>query len=359
MSAHQPTGRRSVWSTGLGHAAVKLHVLIFGVFAAVIAVMALSAVKLVLIPVLIALLLTAAISPLVHLLQRRGLPKSAATFISLFVCLAALLGTGAAVAYSIYTQWDKLRANSEAGLSRLAENIARSPLPFSEQELRQARENAVQSITEGMSLSDAFAALNTVATFLTALLLMIVVLFFFLKDGQAMWSFLIRPLEGKRLERTRRAGKNAVETMGAYVRGISIIALIDAAGIGLAMVLLGVPLALPLTAIVFLGGFIPVIGATVTGLLAVLVAFVTNGAGTALALAVAVVLVQQLEGNLLQPIIMGKSVKLHPLVVLLALAVGAILAGVIGAILAVPVAAVIWTVVKTWNTERDSVWQQS
>ncbi|KRF05200.1 hypothetical protein ASH00_12415 [Arthrobacter sp. Soil782] len=358
MSAHQPTGR-NVWSTALGHAAVKLHLVIFGTFAVVMVCIGLSAVKLVLIPILIALLLTAAISPLVHFLQRRRIPKSAATFISLLTCLTVLLGTGAAVAYSIYTQWNELRANSEAGLARLAETIAQSPLPFSEQQLRQARDNAFRSITDGMSVSDAFAALNTVATFLTALLLMIVVLFFFLKDGQSMWAFLIRPLKGDRSARAARAGREAVETMGAYVRGISIIAFIDAAGIGLAMVLLGVPLALPLTAIIFLGGFIPVIGATVTGLLAVLVAFVTNGAGTALALAVAVVLVQQLEGNLLQPVIMGKSVKLHPLVVLLALAVGAILAGIIGAILAVPVAAVIWTVVKSWNTERDPTWQKS
>lgn len=359
MSAHQPKGRRNVWSTGLGHAAVKLHLVIFGAVAAVMAVTALSAVKLVLIPVLIALLLTAAISPLVHILQRRGLPKPAATAISLFVCLTVLLGTGAAVAYSIYTQWDEIRANSDAGLARLEESIAQSPLPFSEEELRRARENAFNSITDSMSLSDAFAALNYVATFLTALLLMIVVLFFFLKDGQSMWAFLIRPLKGDRSARAERAGKNAVETMGAYVRGITIIAFIDAVGIGVAMLLLGVPLALPLTAIIFLGGFIPVIGATITGLLAVLVAFVTNGVGTALALAIAVVVVQQLEGNLLQPVIMGKSVKLHPLVILLALAVGAILAGVIGAILAVPVAAVMWTVVKSWNTERDPTWQKS
>jgi predicted PurR-regulated permease PerM len=142
--------------------------------------------------------------------------------------------------------------------------------------------------------------------------------------------------------------------MGAYVRGVTLIAFIDAAGIGVAMLLLGVPMALPLTAIVFLGGFIPVVGATITGILAVLVAFVTNGIGTALAVAAAVIVVQQLEGNILQPAIMGKAVKLHPLVIILALAIGGIQAGIIGAVLAVPVAAVIWTTVKSWNADTPT-----
>lgn len=349
MSASNPAGMTSIWNTRAGHATVKLLLVILAVFAAVMALNALTAVQLVLVPVLIALLLTAAISPLVHILERSGLPKPAATFLSLLTGILVVVGLGAAVTYSIYARWDELRANTDAGFARLERTIAQSPLPFTELEIRQARENAVQSITGGVSVGDAIAALNTVAMFLTALLLMIVVLFFFLKDGKAMWSFLTQPLHGERLERTTRAGKNAVEAMGAYVRGITIIAAIDAAGIGLAMLLLGVPLVMPLTAIVFLGGFIPVIGATITGLFVVLVAFVTNGAGTALAMAAAVIIVQQLEGNLLQPVIMGNAVKLHPLVVLLALGVGGILAGVIGAILAVPIAAVIWTVIKGWN----------
>lgn len=338
-----------MWATGVGHAAVKLHLVILAVLAVVLAALALRAVKLVLIPVLIALLLTAAIRPLVHVLEHRSIPKAAATFISLLTCLGVLLGIGAAVAYSISTQWEELASSSDVGLARLDQTIAQSPLPFSEQEVRQARENAVRSLTGDLSVGDAFAALNTIGTFLTGLLMMIVVLFFFLKDGQTIWSFLTQRLKGDRLARTMRAGNNAVEVMGSYVRGIMVIASIDAAGIGLAMLVLGVPLALPLTAIVFLGGFIPVAGATITGIFVVLFAFVTNGPGAALALAAAVIAVQQLEGNLLQPAIMGRAVKLHPLVILIALAIGAILAGIIGAVLAVPIAAVLWSAIKGWN----------
>lgn len=351
MSASDTGGRTSIWNLRVGHATVKLLLAILATIAIFMVCQALITVQLVLLPVLIALLLTAAISPLVHFLQARNFPKPLATFLALLACLVVVIGLGAAVIYSIYARWDELRANSDAGIARLEEAIARSPLPFSEQELQRARENAVQSLTDNLSVGDAFAALNGVATFLTALLLMIVVLFFLLKDGQAMWSFLTKPLEGNQLARTQRAGKNALETMGAYVRGITIIAAIDAAGIGLAMLLLGIPLVMPLTAIVFLGGFIPVIGATVTGLFVVLVAFVTNGPGTALAMAAAVIVVQQVEGNLLQPLIMGKAVKLHPLVILLVLGVGAILAGIMGAILAVPIAAVIWTVIKSWHVD--------
>lgn len=354
MSSPRAEGRPNVWTTGVGHAAVKLQLGILGVVAVVLASMALTSVKLVLIPVLIALLLSAAIRPLVHFLQRRRIPKGAATLISLLTCLVVVLGIGIAVAYSIHRQWDELVANSEAGLARLDQTIAGSLLPFSEEQIRQARENAVRSLTGDISVDDAFAALNTVGVILSSLLMMIVVLFFFLKDGQIMWSFLTRQLHGDRLTRAKRAGTNSVEVMGAYVRGIITIASIDAAGIGLAMLVLGVPLVMPLTAIVFLGGFIPVVGATITGIFVVLVAFVTNGPGTALGVALAVIAVQQLEGNLLQPVIMGKAVKLHPLLILLVLAIGAILAGVMGAVLAVPVAAVIWTFIKGWDEKPPS-----
>ncbi|WP_066289722.1 AI-2E family transporter [Arthrobacter sp. B6] len=354
MSASPADGKPNVWTTRVGHAAVRLNLAILAVLAVVLATIALRAVNLVLVPVLIALLLTAAIRPLVHFLEDRSIPKPAATFISLFACVVVLLGIGAGVAYSISTQWDELVSSSDAGLARVDQTIAQSPLPFSEQEVRQARESAVRSLTGDMSVGDAFAALNTIGTFLTGLLMMIVVLFFFLKDGQTIWAFLTRWLHGDRLARTMRAGKNAVEVMGAYVRGIMVIASIDAAGIGLAMLLLGVPLALPLTAIVFLGGFIPVAGATITGIFVVLFAFVTKGGGAALALAVAVIAVQQLEGNLMQPVIMGNAVKLHPLVILLVLAIGGILAGIIGAILAVPIAAVIWTSIKSWNKSLEN-----
>lgn len=355
MKAIGPGDGRSVWSSPLGYAAVKLLLIILGTVAALAVGYILIALRLVVIPVLIALLLAAGIRPLVHFLQRRKIPKPVATFLSLLACLTVVLGLGAAVTYSVVTQWGELTASSDIGLAGLEKAIARSPLPFNEEDLRHARESVVQSFTSNLSVGDAFAALDTIGWFVTALFVMIVTLFFFLKDGHAIWSFITEPLHGKRLARTLRAGQKALETLGGYLRGTLIIASIDAAGIGIAMVLLGVPLAMPLTAIVFLGGFVPVIGATVTGLFAVLVAYVGSGTGTAVALAVAVVVVQQLEGNLLQPVIMGKNVKLHPLVILLALTAGAVLAGIIGAVLAVPLTAAGWAIAKSWSESPPSL----
>lgn len=351
MKPYRPRDTRSVWTKPVGHLTVKLLLAILISMAAVAVGYVLISLRLVVIPVLIALILAAAIRPLVHFLQRRSAPKPVATLVALLTSLGIFLGLGATIAYSVYAQRGELTVNSNIGLARLEEAIADSPLPFNEQELRQARQSAVESFTNGLSVDDAFFALNAVGTFLTGLFLLIVALFFFLKDGSSMWEFVTKPLHGDRHSRTLRAGQHALGTLGGYLRGITTIAAIDAAGIGIAMFLLGVPLAVPLTAIVFLGGFVPVIGATITGIFAVLVAFVTNGPGTALILGIVVVAVQQLEGNLLQPVIMGRSVKLHPLVVLLSLTAGAILAGIIGAVLAVPITAAAWSVARNWNAE--------
>jgi len=177
----------------------------------------------------------------------------------------------------------------------------------------------------------------------------VVILFFFLKDGDVIWNFFLRPFKGERLRRGRRIGTTSVRVLGGYVRGTAIIAFVDGAAIGIGLAILGVPLALPLAVIVFLTAFIPLIGATVAGILAALVALVANGWVVALIVVGIVVVVNQLEGNFLQPVVMAQSLKLHPLVILVALTAGTILAGIIGAVLAVPIAAVGWAIVKTWN----------
>jgi predicted PurR-regulated permease PerM len=148
-------------------------------------------------------------------------------------------------------------------------------------------------------------------------------------------------------------GFRSLEVLGGYVRGTAIIALVDSVFIGIALLILGVPLALPLAVIVFVGSFVPLVGATAAGALAALVALVANGPFVALMVILAVVVVNQLEGNFLQPVVMGRSLSIHPLVILLALTAGTILAGIVGAILSVPVAAVAWAAIKVW-TGQDS-----
>ncbi|MDF2442600.1 MAG: putative heme transporter, partial [Subtercola sp.] len=138
-----------------------------------------------------------------------------------------------------------------------------------------------------------------------------------------------------------------------YVRGTAIVAFVDAVFIGAGAAVLGVPLALPLAVIVFVTAFIPIVGATLAGVLAALVALVANGPFVALLVVLIVVLVNQLEGNLLQPVVMANSLKLHPLVILVALTAGTILGGIVGAVLAVPIAAVSWAIIKVWNHDEQ------
>ncbi|HLS02202.1 MAG TPA: AI-2E family transporter, partial [Beutenbergiaceae bacterium] len=151
----------------------------------------------------------------------------------------------------------------------------------------------------------------------------------------------------------KRIGRNAVMTMGGYARGTAIIAAADAVGIGIGLAILGVPLALPLTVIVFLTAFIPLLGAVAASALAALVALVAKGPITALIVILLAIAVNQLEGNLLQPVVMSRSVNLHALAILVALTAGTILGGIIGALLAVPVAAVVWRIISVWNGEDD------
>jgi predicted PurR-regulated permease PerM len=149
-----------------------------------------------------------------------------------------------------------------------------------------------------------------------------------------------------------------VKVLGGYVRGTAIIALVDAVGIGIGLAILQVPLALPLAVIVFLGAFIPLVGATVAGILAALVALVANGPLVALIVVAIVIVVNQVEGDFLQPVVMAQSLKLHPLVILIALTAGTIVGGIVGAVLAVPFAAVGWAIIKVWDGPDPSIDQR-
>src|SRR5699024_11213304 len=201
----------------------------------------------------------------------------------------------------------------------------------------------------------AIGALTTITadgTFITGLLLLMLFLFFLLKDGDRIWAFFVSWTPTHFRTQWIASGDRAQHTFGGYIRGTAIIAAADAIGITLALLILQVPLALPLGVVVFLGAFIPIVGATVAGILATLVALVANGPIVALIVLTAVILVNQLEGNFLQPVVMAQTLNLHALVILIALAAGTVLAGIVGAVLSVPLVAVAWGVLKVW-TGRD------
>ena len=322
---------------------------------AVVSVYALMQIKLLVIPILIALILAAAIGPFVNMLRRRGLPGAAATGVAFVALLLLLAGVGTVIYFSVRSQWAELAQQASSGLDELEQFLLNGPVPIDREQLDQAREGIIQFATSSQVRSGAITGLSVVTEFLAGSALMVVILFFFLKDGAKIWNFFLRPFSGQREAKLRRVGSRTLEVLGGYVRGTAIVALVDAVAIGAALLILQVPLAFPLAIIIFMTAFIPLVGATVAGILAALVALVANGPVVALIVVAVVIAVNQLEGDLLQPIVMGKSLQLHALVILMALTAGTILAGIIGAVLSVPLAAVIWAVIQVWTAEDPNL----
>ncbi|GAB2681541.1 AI-2E family transporter [Thalassiella azotivora] len=318
---------------------------------AAVVVWALTRLRLVVIPLLIAILLAAAISPLVAWLTRRGLPRMLATWLSLLLGIGSLVGVGWVVVAAVRDEWGELSRSASEGLEELEEFVT-GTFPVDAQQISQAREQLVEIAQGEQVRSGAIAGATAAVEVVAGLFLGAVVLFFLLKDGPRIWDFLLRPLSGYRLHRTRLVGERSVDVLGGYVRGTAIVAFVDAVIIGVALALLGVPLALPLALVVFVGAFIPLVGATVAGALAALVALVANGPVVALVVVGVIIAVNQIEGDVLAPVVLGRALSLHPLVILLALTAGTILAGIIGALLSVPIAAVAWTAVSTWAEEH-------
>ena len=189
---------------------------------------------------------------------------------------------------------------------------------------------------------------------LAGLLLTLVITFFFVKDGERFWSWFVGLFSADRLNRVRAAGEGSWGVLGGYVRGTVGVAAIDALLIGVALMLIGVPLVIPLAVLTFIGGLVPIVGAFAAGIVAVLVALGTEGATAALLTLAAIVVVQQIEGNLVAPLLVGRSVKVHPIIVLVAVTVGGVVWGVLGAFVAVPLAAVLRAVATSLRERAPS-----
>ena len=350
----QTPERANAWRDGYGHASLRAGQTLLLLGLATVLIYGLIQLRLVVIPLLLALILAAAIAPLVHWLRRKGWPSAAATGFSFLLLLLALGGLVTAVVFAVRGQAGELVSSAREGFDRLYAFVRNGPIPFDDQQIQQARDAVLDFVTSSTAGAGVVTGLSAAGTFLTGTLLTVVILFFFLKDGEKIWAFILRAFKGARLVKARRVGHEGIQVLGGYVRGTAIVAAVDAFFIGLALIVLGVPLALPLAAVVFIGAFIPLVGATLAGVLAALVALVANGPVTAVIVVVVVILVNQLEGNFLQPVVMGHTLSVHPLVILLALTAGTILAGIIGAILSVPIAAVTWAAIKAWNKQPDN-----
>ncbi|MEO6826835.1 MAG: AI-2E family transporter [Microbacteriaceae bacterium] len=342
-----------LWGDQLGRLATRCVQVLAVTAVAALVVFAMTQVSLAVIPVLIALILACAIHPLISWMRRRGIPAVLGTFIALFTVLAVLGGLTWLIVWTIREQWEELVSSAVDGIDQLQGFVQDLPFSISAEQIDEVKQAGADFLTSSQFGSGALAGVSATASFFTGLILMVVVLFFFMKDGPQIWEFLLRPFTGESYRRGHRIGDKTVDVLGGYVRGTAAIAAVDAVGIGVALVIIGVPLALPLAVIVFLTSFIPLVGATLAGILAALVALVANGPVEALIVVAVVIAVNQLEGNFLQPVVMARSLKLHALVVLLALTVGTILGGIVGAVIAVPVAAVAWGITTVWNGPNE------
>lgn len=344
-----------LWTDVLGRLGVRaLQLLLVGAVAGLL-VFALLRLTVVVIPALIAIILACALWPLVRL-TRRVMPKMLAAWTVFLGSLLVLGGVGTALVFSVINEWSTLVDQAVQGFNELrqvAEDIMSTMgITIDQQQIDGAIDTVTSFLTSSQFGTGAAMTLSAAGSFITGLVLLLVMLFFFLKDGDRIWAFFISwtPLHFR--DNWIASGDKAMQTFGGYIRGTAIIAAVDAVGITIALLVLQVPLALPLGVVVFLGGFIPIVGATIAGALATLVALVANGPIVAVIVLAAVILVQQLESNFLQPVVMAQTLHLHALVILTALTAGTVLSGIVGAVLAVPLVAVAWGVIKVW-TGRD------
>ncbi|WES62741.1 AI-2E family transporter [Microbacter sp. GSS18] len=341
----------SLWADGFGRLAIRALQIILVVAVAAGIIWAIQQVTLVSIPLAIALILASAFAPVMTWMRQRGVPSVLATVISLFAVLVILTGVGWLITWAVQDQWEELYSQAEEGLLSLLAWIDTLPFAPSDNQIADWTAQLIDFVTSAQFGSGAIAGVSAVASFITGLVLMVVILFFFLKDGPQMWEFVLRPFTGAAYERAQRIGDKTVVTLGSYVRGTASVALVDAIGILIGLLILQVPLAIPLAVLVFLLAFIPIVGATIAGILAALVALVANGWLNAVLVVGVIILVQQLEGNFLQPVLMGRQTKLNAFVVLVALAAGTTVGGILGAVLAVPITAVAWGIVQVWYGE--------
>ncbi|MYW90413.1 AI-2E family transporter [Amycolatopsis rubida] len=294
------------------------------------------------VPIGIALLLSALFAPLVDRLVRWHVPRALATILAIIVGFAVLGGVLTLVITTVAASLPQLQNQLAASLANINDWLRNGPLHLSHAQLQQLLDNAVKAV-QGNTSELTGRVLSTAATVggvLTEILLTLFVLIFFLYSGSQVWSFLLRIVPAASRESVDVAGRRGFASLVSYVRATVAVACVDAICIGIGIWLVGVPLAVPLAALIFIGAFVPIIGAVIAGAVAVLVALVANGFLAAIIVLAVVIAVMQLESHVLQPFLLGRAVRLHPLAVVVGIALGLEIAGVVGALLVVPILAV-------------------
>ncbi len=309
----------------------------------------------ILLPVLLALILSTVLWPPVAFLRRKGWPPALAALTVVVGALGVLTGVIALITPPVASQLENIAAAASDGLTQIQEWVTGPPLNLSEAQIS----TATQAVTDRLQTSASSIAsgiltgVTAVGTALVGLFVVLFLTFFFLKDGPRFLPWLRRSVGERAGGHLDAVSRRSWRTLHGFITSQAAVGLIDAVFIGIGLLILGVPLALPLAVLTFFGGFVPIVGALIAGALAALVALVTKGFTTALIVLAIVVVVQQVEGNVLQPILQGRSLRMHEGVILLAVAAGSSLYGVTGAFLAVPVVAIASEVFRYLGEQLD------
>ncbi|WP_254678090.1 AI-2E family transporter [Agrococcus sp. SGAir0287] len=344
-----PPGLRiaSAWSWRLLVVGLALAALLFLV----------AQLRIIVIPLMVAALLTALMIPLVEWLQRHRWPRGLAVAVAVVLLLAAVTALFWLAVSQIRGGYPDLQRRALASYDGLRQLLLESPLHLTERDISRYTGAVVDAIQQDSQqiLSGALSVGSSLGHLLVGMLLTIFATIFLLYDGARIWRWIVHIFPRRARQAVDGSGRAGWVTLGNFVRVQVLVAAIDAVGIGLGAFILGLfyggfPLVVPIAVLVFLGSFIPVVGAVTTGAIAVLVALIALGPIPAVIMLGIVLLVQQIEGHVLQPFIMGSAVKVHPLAVVLAVAGGSIVAGIPGALFAVPVVAFLNVAITTIAT---------
>ena len=306
-------------------------------------------------PIMLALIVATVLWPPTGWMIRHRVPASLAALISIVGSLGIISGIIALIAPSIIEQSVQLADQTSEAINEVQDWLRGPPLNIRDEQLDSVLNQLSSTLQDrgDQIATGVFTGVSAVGSFVVTLVLVLVLTFFFIKDGPRFLPF-VRRIAG------RNAGRHLTEvltrswnTLGGFVRTQAVVSFVDAFFIGLALILLGVPLAWALAVITFLAGFIPIVGAITAGALAVLIALVANGLTTAIIVLVVIIAVQQLESNILQPILQSRAMNLHPVVILLGVAAGGTLFGIIGALLAVPILAVAAVMLRYLGEQID------
>ena len=336
-------------------AAWTWRILLFAFAAALLAVV-LFELRIVTVPIFVAILLTTLLLPPVHFLRRKGLKPALATAIVFIGALLVVVGIIVFGAATISDQFGQLGPQVNKAIDQVNNWLRTGPLKLSDAQINQYIDQATAALKNSSTSVKAglVSSATLIGEVLTGILVTLILTFFFTKDGEKISDSAINLFGQRHQAKLHAAAHRAFSVLAGYLRGVAMTGIVDSLLIGIGLLFIGVPLVVPLVILTFFGAFFPLVGATTAGAVAALVALVNGGVTDAVLVVIVVLLVQQVEGHLLQPLLVGRAVALHPAAIIVALVSGSIIAGLLGAFLAVPLTAVVVGVVRELRGEHPA-----